>query len=107
MKYVVLRMLLMNALVLDLRFFFSSRRRHTRGAGVTEVQTYALPICKIIYRDSRSELQAEWTPNAATTVRGRVYYIGSDRDYRDAENYTWQPGSGLVERSAYTAIQHD
>src|SRR5690606_23589788 len=38
---------------------------------------------------------------------GRVYYIGSDRDYRNAENYTWQPASGLIERSAYTAIQHD
>src|SRR3546814_916332 len=28
-------------------FFFSSRRRHTRGALVTGVQTCALPICKI------------------------------------------------------------
>jgi len=70
-------------------------------------QNYNVEDSKIIYRDSRSELQGEWTPNADTTVRGRVYYIGSDRDYRNAENYTWQPGSGLIERSAYTAIQHD
>jgi len=70
-------------------------------------KNYNVADSKIIYRDSRSELQAEWTPNADTTVRGRVYYIGSDRDYRNAENYTWQPGSGLIERSAYTAIQHD
>src|SRR3546814_4254675 len=28
-------------------FFFSSRRRHTRGALVTGVQTCALPICSI------------------------------------------------------------
>src|SRR3546814_8464972 len=28
-------------------FFFSSRRRHTRGALVTGVQTCALPICAI------------------------------------------------------------
>src|SRR3546814_10822681 len=27
-------------------FFFSSRRRHTRGALVTVVQTCALPICR-------------------------------------------------------------
>ena len=70
-------------------------------------KNYNVADSKIIYRDSRSELQAEWTPNAATTVRGRVYYIGSDRDYRNVENYTWQPASGLIERSAYTAIQHD
>ncbi|HYG42671.1 MAG TPA: TonB-dependent receptor [Bordetella sp.] len=70
-------------------------------------QNYNVADSKIIYRDSRSELQGEWTPNAATTVRGRVYYLGSDRDYRNAENYIWQAGSGLIERSAYTAIQHD
>src|SRR3546814_8963147 len=28
-------------------FFFSSRRRHTRGALVTGVQTCALPICGV------------------------------------------------------------
>src|SRR3546814_2816878 len=28
-------------------FFFSSRRRHTRGALVTGVQTCALPICRL------------------------------------------------------------
>src|SRR3546814_17833419 len=30
-------------------FFFSSRRRHTRCALVTGVQTCALPICSILY----------------------------------------------------------
>src|SRR3546814_5290964 len=32
-------------------FFFSSRRRHTRCALVTGVQTCALPICKKIYME--------------------------------------------------------
>src|SRR3546814_11655791 len=32
-------------------YFFSSRRRHTRGALVTGVQTCALPICRTIRRD--------------------------------------------------------
>src|SRR3546814_10341917 len=35
-------------------FFFSSRRRHTRGALVTGVQTCALPICKA--RDLRDKV---------------------------------------------------
>src|SRR3546814_7212230 len=35
-------------------FFFSSRRRHTRCALVTGVQTCALPICtKLSYKDAR------------------------------------------------------
>src|SRR3546814_19999510 len=33
-----------------LAFFFSSRRRHTRCALVTGVQTCALPICKMDHR---------------------------------------------------------
>src|SRR5690606_14668569 len=70
-------------------------------------ENYNVADSKILYRDRRTELQAEWSPTAATTVRGRVYYLGSDRDYRNVENYTWQPGSGLIARSAYTAIQHD
>src|SRR3546814_10365404 len=36
--------------VLFLVFFFSSRRRHTRCALVTGVQTCALPICSLVYR---------------------------------------------------------
>ena len=70
-------------------------------------QNYNVADSKIIYRDSRTDLKAEWSPNPATLVRSRVYYIGSDRDYRDAENYTWQPASGLIQRSAYTDIRHD
>ena len=54
-------------------------------------QNYNVADSKIIYRDSRTDLKMEWSPNPATLVRSRVYYIGSDRDYRDAENYTWQP----------------
>src|SRR3546814_10587576 len=34
-------------------FFFSSRRRHTRCALVTGVQTCALPICYLISEDGR------------------------------------------------------
>ena len=67
---------------------------------------YNVADSKIIYRDSRTELKAEWSPNAATTVTSRLYYLGSKRDYRDAENYTWMP-TGLIQRSGYTEISHD
>src|SRR3546814_5614118 len=41
----ILIMLYFNMLCYFLCFFFSSRRRHTRCALVTGVQTCALPIC--------------------------------------------------------------
>src|SRR3546814_3759244 len=37
--------------IFDVFFFFSSRRRHTRCALVTGVQTCALPICVGLIRD--------------------------------------------------------
>ncbi|MGE8686014.1 MAG: TonB-dependent receptor [Achromobacter sp.] len=69
-------------------------------------QNYNVADSKIVYRDSRSELKAEWSPNPATQVRSRVYYLGSDRDYRDVENYAWVPGD-MIRRTAYTEIAHD
>src|SRR3546814_2619271 len=38
-------------------FFFSSRRRHTRCALVTGVQTCALPISYIVYRERHARLR--------------------------------------------------
>src|SRR3546814_9138536 len=46
-------------------FFFSSRRRHTRCALVTGVQTCALPIC-------RSHLAAHPRSGAGPVVLGRL-----------------------------------
>src|SRR3546814_10298424 len=50
-------------------FFFSSRRRHTRCALVTGVQTCALPIC----RGWRRPAACRWWPEGAggARVRGR------------------------------------
>src|SRR3546814_2679209 len=41
--------------ICDLYFFFSSRRRHTRCALVTGVQTCALPICQLLTHTSGME----------------------------------------------------
>src|SRR3546814_3662274 len=38
-------------------FFFSSRRRHTRCALVTGVQTCALPICPVIQKQVISRME--------------------------------------------------
>src|SRR3546814_3165331 len=46
-------------------FFFSSRRRHTRCALVTGVQTCALPIFSIKYYDSRGRQSPEMVAERA------------------------------------------
>src|SRR3546814_1606998 len=59
-------------------FFFSSRRRHTRCALVTGVQTCALPICWIIYAD-----KIRFSPPPASGAAATFPYI-SKRWARDA-----------------------
>lgn len=62
----------------------------------------------IVWRDRRIGLAAQWTPNARTTVRSRGYTTGSNPNWRNAEYAMYQPATGgLIERSAYTDIQHD
>src|SRR3546814_9654673 len=56
-------------------FFFSSRRRHTRCALVTGVQTCALPIYPNPAGISRAELDG-WI------AQGDIEYLGATRDVR-------------------------
>src|SRR3546814_12083380 len=53
------------------RFFFSSRRRHTRCALVTGVQTCALPICKGAARRAGGRPDQLWRCAAARTAAPR------------------------------------
>src|SRR3546814_9744044 len=58
--------------VVDLLFFFSSRRRHTRCALVTGVQTCALPILELIpdelKRQHLSRVLRGWAYLTANTI---------------------------------------
>src|SRR3546814_1859117 len=53
-------------------FFFSSRRRHTRCALVTGVQTCALPICIVYGLIALLALAGTWAHNVAYLSRGFV-----------------------------------
>src|SRR3546814_9656062 len=55
-------------------FFFSSRRRHTRCALVTGVQTCALPISEMVIHSAASYKDpANWEEDAATNVTGTIH----------------------------------
>src|SRR3546814_13240114 len=63
-------------------FFFSSRRRHTRCALVTGVQTCALPIwCPVLIRAQRQEDQLRRLTHSFSN-RSRV---STFREFRTAE----------------------
>lgn len=62
---------------------------------------------QIKYHDRWTELAAQWTPDSATLVRGKVYHIQSDRYWRNAEAFTYNASTGLVDRADNTEIAHD
>lgn len=70
-------------------------------------QNYNVGDSVIRYRDQWTELNAVWTPNAETTLRGRLYHIGSRRDWKNAERYQYNAASGLIDRADNTEIHHD
>lgn len=59
------------------------------------------------FNDRWTELAAQWTPNANTTVRSKLYQIDSDRYWRNAEKYVFNSVSGRIDRSDDTQIRHD
>lgn len=70
-------------------------------------KNYNVSDSKIQFDDRWTELSAEWTPKVDTTVRSKLYYIDSKRQWRNAEAYNYNPASGLIDRSDDTQIMHD
>src|SRR3546814_1695953 len=84
-------------------FFFSSRRRHTRCALVTGVQTCALPIS----RDGSGNVEV-WSlasnmpaRDFYATIGGRLAAASIDRDHNRVPlaGYRWRSAAELAERS--------
>src|SRR3546814_9107846 len=70
-------------------FFFSSRRRHTRCALVTGVQTCALPILRIAARDENSD--TGWQKS-----RTRDDRLGEKDRVAARALLRWEPTSSLT-----------
>lgn len=70
-------------------------------------KNYNVGNSEIDFKDRWAQLEAQWTPNADTTVRSRLYQINSNRYWRNAEYYNYNAGTGLIDRSGATEIRHD
>ncbi|EZP74206.1 TonB-dependent siderophore receptor [Sphingomonas paucimobilis] len=58
------------------------------------------------FRDSWTRLSTEWQASDTVTLRNAAYYLQSNRDYLNAENYRFSPATGLVTRGDYLNIIH-
>ena len=70
-------------------------------------RNYNVSDSEIEYRDRWTEASVRWSPNSDVVVRSKLYHIQSDRYYRNAETYAYNPTTGLVDRSGNTEIGHD
>ncbi|RQO37466.1 TonB-dependent siderophore receptor [Herminiimonas sp. KBW02] len=90
--------------------YFGTPLVNGRQLEALRTKNYNVSDSKIQYDDRWTELSAEWTPNADTTVRSKLYYIDSKRHWRNAESYVYNPATGLIDRpasSGATEIMHD
>src|SRR3546814_7477403 len=98
-------------------FFFSSRRRHTRCALVTGVQTCALPIYRVVGQDALARLRLGGAEECqhhqgGGSGRGREGVRGSHdcphhyADHRDSSTFTAaRPSSSAWKNSAASKLK--
>jgi len=61
----------------------------------------------IRYQDSWTQFKTEWDVADGIKINNTLYYLTSERHWRDIENYTWNPKTQLIDRSSYIEIFHD
>lgn len=70
-------------------------------------RNYNVENALVHFRDNYTQLRAEWTPTDNVTVRSNSYYLTSNRDWRNVEDYLYRPATDDVLRQFYIAINHD
>ncbi|KMO43393.1 TonB-dependent receptor [Methylobacterium tarhaniae] len=67
---------------------------------------YNIRDSQIAWFDNWTQLRAEWNPSPDITLRNTAYRLSTERHWRDVEQYTYQPATGLIRRSDYIEIFH-
>src|SRR3546814_6416980 len=84
-------------------FFFSSRRRHTRCALVTGVQTCALPIFRLVLMTGHYRQPVDWNDEVVAESRKKLDRLyGALRELADVE-----PAPGATAPDAFIAALED
>jgi iron complex outermembrane receptor protein len=88
-----------------------------KGAGKVEKdwigKNFNVRDGEVSFDDTITQLKAEWTPFEGVAVKSVAYRVTSDREYRNAESYRWNPvhpenpTKGRIDRSSFIAITHE
>jgi iron complex outermembrane receptor protein len=61
----------------------------------------------IHYQDNWTQFKTEWDVTDGITVHDTLYYLTSQRHWRDIEDYSFNPTTQLINRTNYIEIFHD
>ncbi|ACL56406.1 TonB-dependent receptor [Methylobacterium nodulans] len=67
---------------------------------------YNVADARMAWLDNWTQLRTEWSPSPDVTIRNTAYRLSAERHWRDVEQYTFQPATGLIRRSDYIEILH-
>lgn len=57
------------------------------------------------FDDSWTQFKTEWTPSDAVSVTNTLYFLNSNREFRNAETYNWDTANDIVEVGGFTHIR--
>jgi iron complex outermembrane receptor protein len=69
-------------------------------------QNYNVSDQKIHYRDAWTRLKAQWQASQNVQVNNQVYWLDTDRRWRNVEEYEFNPDTGEIDRFSYIGILH-
>lgn len=69
-------------------------------------KNYNVLDAQMHYQDNRLQMKTEWTPMTGLKLRNVLYGLTTDRQWRNEENFAYQPATGLLLRNGYLRIKH-
>jgi iron complex outermembrane receptor protein len=70
-------------------------------------RNYNVSDSTIYWGDYWLRLGADWRLVPTLTLRNELYFLKTDRHWRDVENYAFLPATAQVDRTSYIEIFHD
>lgn len=67
-------------------------------------RNYNVDNATVQYNDQSTRLVTDWTISDSLSASNQLYFLKTQRRWRNAETYTWEPGD-LVERSDFISIK--
>ncbi|MCW0233308.1 MAG: TonB-dependent receptor [Ferrovibrio sp.] len=70
-------------------------------------KNYNVENSLIEYRDNWTQLKFEWNASDSVTLNNTLYRLTTNRHWRNLETYSYNSGTGLIDRSDALEILHD